>query len=215
MTRLSVLLLLGGAGIFLTPAAASAQFGFSRPSAAADARDCAIRSTRSSTSRRYSYSYGTSFHFNTMMGSFSYTSRQYYSGFSPFVNPIYAAGVYQYYAPAYSQSGSYMTGGTAVKSRPRAGRGSGTAKAQRDSSLPGVRDQITGPSNYEKGGGSCDAGRRSAGAARTRLRKALAASNPAEVASGDTLNELLKEIVRVEAKGAKGASAYIPSLLAG
>jgi hypothetical protein len=45
------------------------------------------------------------------------------------------------------------------------------------------------------------------------LRKVLAPPKPADIVSGDGLNELLREIQRLEAKGAKGPSAYIPSLL--
>jgi hypothetical protein len=118
-----------------------------------------------------------------------------------------APGLYGPYAQ-YGQNGSYMTGGTLVRPDLVLSAQRELMKAQREASLPGARDQIYGQANYEKGAavhpvtGPSDS-----------LRKALAASNTAEVASGDALNEVLKEIIRVEAKGASGPSAYIPSML--
>jgi len=119
----------------------------------------------------------------------------------------YASG---YYASGlYGQSGSYMTGGAGTRTDLLLAQQRAIAQAQRYASEPGARDQITGPANYEKGA-IPDAGPQGPPDA---LRKALAASTPAEVASGDALNVVLKEIIRVEAKGAKGPSAYIPAIL--
>jgi len=126
----------------------------------------------------------------------------------------YASGYYASgaFGTMYGQNGSYMTGGSSGRTDLLLAQQQAIAQAQRYASLPSARDQITGPANYEKGANpaSSDAGPQGPPDA---LRKAMAASNPAEVASGDALNELLKEIIRVEAKGAKGQSAYIPSLL--
>jgi hypothetical protein len=166
---------------------------------------------------RYQYQYGTNFRFNTMAGSFSFSTRRYYWGVSPFVNPYYAAGAYyvggvthSYYSPPYLQNGSYMTGRAMVRPDLVQSAQRAVMQAQRNSSLSSARDLITGPSGYETGHALPATGPQSPPAA---LRKALSASSAIEVASGEPLNELLKEIVRVEKKGASGPSAYIPSLL--
>src|SRR6266545_1647955 len=205
MKRLLLLVVLGVAGLMLTPAAASAQFG------------PPLRPLPSLAPLPTPFS----------LGSLSPIPRPF--AFIPRVRvPIQGSGglvidtrriainniVANYFASGaegsmYGQFGSYMTGGTSVRPDLVQAAQREIMKAQREAALPGARDQISGQSNYEKGMGPAMPG----AGPQDPVRKALAASNPAEVASGDALNELLKEIVRVEAKGAKGPSAYIPSLL--
>ncbi len=201
MIRLSALLLLTGAGLLFTPAAAPAQFGM-RPNGFGGVPIITPSANPFFYVPQYRYSYGTQFNF----GNFSYSSQQYYYG----VNPLPGYSLYQS-APSYMQSGSYMTGGGLTRPDLVQAAERELKKAQREAGQPDAKSQIAGQGNYEKGTGiGAEAAPQGAPDA---LRKALAASNPAEVASGDALNELLKEIVRVEAKGAKGPSAYIPPLL--
>jgi hypothetical protein len=219
MIRLTVLFLLGSAGVLFSPGVSSAQwgrhgfgfnygynynygYGFRNPYYGLGNPFYAVP--------RFGYSYGSSFSINSGLGGFSFGSRYAYSGIVP---PVFGLGYSPYvaYAPIYQQGGSYMTGGALVRPDLVVAAGQVLAKAQREASVPDAKAEISGQWNYEKGGnvatdatipGPSDA-----------LRKALDASNPAEIASGDALNELYKEIVRVEAKGAKGPSAYIPALL--
>lgn len=217
MKRLLLTVVLGVAGLMWTPAAASAQF-FGRPYGGPyphlrplpyPAMLPALPSLGALTRIPNPYAFipriqvgipGSGLVINTrQVALYNIVSNYYASGY-------YASGAY---GSVYGQSGSYMTGGMSGRPDLLVAAQRELMKAQREASLPGVRDQISGQSNYEKGAVPAmpDAG------PQDPLRKALAASNPAEVASGDALNEILKEIVRVEAKGAMGPSGYIPSLL--
>ncbi len=202
MIRVSALILLTGAGLLFTPGTAPAQFG---PRHGGFGGPVIVPSFNPFFYvPQYRYSYGTQLNFNGPIGNFSYSSRQYYYGVDPYP-------AYLYSTPAYLQSGSYMTGGASV--RPDLGQQTQRAisQGQRAASLPDAKDQITGQWNYENG---AVAGANGAGQGQLdALRKALTAPDPADIASGDALNEVLKEIIRVEAKGAKGTSAYIPALL--
>jgi hypothetical protein len=84
------------------------------------------------------------------------------------------------------------------------------AQAQRDASMPGAKSQISGQGDFEKGGAAAQPG---ALPAQDPLRSAIIAPDPDQIVSGDALNQILQEIIRVEAKGAKGPSAFIPPLL--
>jgi hypothetical protein len=122
----------------------------------------------------------------------------------------YASGSYGavlYPSGLYGQRGSYMTGGTSVRPDLVLAAQRQLMKAQHEASLD-ARGQIAGPSNYEKGAHPNTGPQ----VPLDPLSKALAASNPTEVASGEDLNALLKEIIRVD-KGATVPSAYIPSML--
>ena len=209
MFRLSATLVLVGAGLLSAPAPASAQFG--RPPGVGIGGVGGFGFNNSLPGLpsynnpffyvpQYRYAYGSQFQF----GNFSYSSYQYYYG----VNPLPGYAFYQP-SPSYA-SGSYMTGGSSRSDVVQAAERE-VRRAQREAGLPDAKGQIAAQGDFEKGA--------AAGAeiappgAPDALRKALAASNPTEIAAGDSLNEVLREIIRVEAKGAKGASAYVPPQL--
>lgn len=218
MIRLSAPLLLGVTSLLFTPAVASAQFGLRGGPIMPGPTPVIVPSFNPFFYvPQYRYASGTSLNFRTMMGNFSFNTRQYYVGIDqpawgvfPTV-PLWQV-YYYYYIPPYRQYGSYMMGGGIVRPDVVQAASLALSKAQREAAGPGARALIAGPSNYEKGGSHPmpEAGPL---APPDALRKALTASSPAEVASGEALNELLKEIVRVTNKGASGPSAYIPSLL--
>jgi hypothetical protein len=223
MKRLLLAVVLGVVGLMLTPAAASAQFRphpfgpslrplpslsplNSLPSLGALSR---IPNPYAFIPRiQVGLPLSGGLVLNTRQIAINNMAYNYYYASAYYTSAYFASGTYG----MYGQSGSYMTGGTLGRPDLVQAAQREITKAQRDASLPGARDLISGPSNYEKGTAPAlpDGGLQGQPDV---LRKALAASNPAEVASGESLNELFKEIVRVEAKGAKGPSAYIPSLL--
>jgi len=211
MTRLLVLLLLGGAGVLATPAVSSAQFGFRYGGGYNYGFGAPVfgPSNPFFGLPHFNYQYGQQYNFNTSLGSFSIGTRSYYSGIAP---PVFLSGYNPYIpsVPIYQQGGSYMTGGAQVRPDLVQAAERAMVKAQREASVPDVRGQISDQNNYEKGiTAASDAVIQPPP---PDLRKALEAASPAEVVSGAALNELLKEIVRVEAKGAKGPAAYIPPL---
>jgi len=219
MKRVSVLLL-GVAGLMLTPAAASAQFGlpFGSPFGGPFGPQLrplpslpvlpALPSLGALTQIPNPYSYIPRIQVGIPGAGLVINTRR--IAVNNIVANYYASG---YYASGlYGQNGSYMTGSTGTRTDLLAAQQRAITQAQREASLPGARDQITGQANYEKGAAPAHPEDGPQGPP-DALRKALAASSPAEVASGDALNEVLKEVIRVEAKGAKGPSAYIPSLL--
>lgn len=212
MKRLAAVAALVAAALFATPAVASAQFGL-RPNPGFPGSMPVIVPSFNPFFYvpQYRYSYGTNWQFNTTMGNFSFQSRQVYWGVNQFANPYNAAAVYAM-TPAYLQGGSYMTGGVGARGDLLLAQQRAVAQAQRYATSPSARDQITGPANYEKGAVVAIPDTGSQGMP-DGLRKALAASSPADVASGEALNALLKEIIRVDTKGAVVSAAYIPSLL--
>ena len=211
MTRLMVLLVLGGAGVLATPGVSSAQFGFRYGAGYGFGGPIIGPANPFFGLPRFNYQYGQQFNFNTGIGSFSYGTRSYYSGIAP---PVFLYGGYTpYYSgvPIYQQGGSYMTGGAQVRPDLVQAAERAMVKAQREASMPeDVKTQISDQNNYERG--IAAASGVGVQAPPADLRKALDAASPAEIMSGAALNELLKEIVRAEAKGAKGPAAYIPPL---
>jgi hypothetical protein len=155
--------------------------------------------------------------------------------FSPFnrnYNPSYnyAAQYYYFnrlsygssYAPSYSpsygsspSSGGYMTGGvrnSAVDSSYR-----DYARAQQQSSTLPTAPAATGARNaiydqwvYEKLGVKTVPGIKPGEDNTATLNKALSATDEAELASGELLNQLLVATVAAEGKGAKADSAFLP-----
>jgi len=128
---------------------------------------------------------------------------------SMIASEYYAVGVAGY---LYGQNGAYTTGSPSTRSDLLIAAQREVMRAQREAALPSARDQLSGQSNSAKGAvhATPDTGPQGPPDA---LRKALAASTPADVASGEALNEVLKEITRVDTKGANVPSGYVPSLL--
>lgn len=220
MKRLASALVLVAAGLLFTPAVASAQFGL-RPNPAFPGPTPVIVPSVNPFFYipQYRYVGGTNFGFQTMMGNFLFSTRQVYWGLDEPVWGMYptvpAWQVYYYYSPAYYKNTPYMIGGgLSVSGRPDLllQQQRAIAQAQRYASTHSARDQITAPASYEKGGvlGLPEPGPQGPPAA---LRQALAAANPADVASGESLNAILKEIIRVDTKSASVATAYVPPLL--
>jgi hypothetical protein len=84
-------------------------------------------------------------------------------------------------------------------------------RAQRDAGQPPARSEIAGQWGYEKGAPPSGSG--GGGPFPDPLQAAVVAPEPDKIVSGDALNDILREVMRVEAKGAKGPSAFIPPLL--
>jgi len=110
----------------------------------------------------------------------------------------------------YGQGGAYMTGSGNTNSDYVLAAQRNLARAQRDAGLVGAKDEIAAQWKFEKGN---NAPMPEAGPLSDPVRVAVAPTDPARIASGEVLNTLLKEVVRVEAKGARGPSAYVPPLL--
>jgi hypothetical protein len=135
---------------------------------------------------------------------------RYYSGITN-PNVYYAAGLVlnqsQYQATPYGQGGSFLTGGVNQRNDLVQAAQRNIQQAQRQAAMPNARAAISGQADYEKGGPGGGI------ALPDPLRTAIVAPEPDQVVSGDALNEILKEVIRVIDKGAKGPSAYIPPLL--
>jgi hypothetical protein len=110
----------------------------------------------------------------------------------------------------YWQGGSYMTGSGNTNSDYILAAQRNLARAQREAGALDAKDEIAGLWKYEKGN---NAPMPEVAPLTDPIRVAIAPTDPAMISSGEVLNTLLKEIVRVEAKGARGPSAYVPPLL--
>lgn len=205
MTRLTILVVLGGAGLLFTPAAASAQFvGFGlphRPGFGGFGAPTIVPSMNPFFYvPRYYATSGISI--PTMYGG-NLTFRSAYGG----IYPPYAYNMpYQFYG----QSGSYMTGSPNTRNDYVLAAQRNMAKAQRDATANATRTEISGLGNYEKGLPPPDLGPTLAEEA---FRAPLAPADLTKVSSGEALNVLLKQIIALEAKGAKGPAPYIPPML--
>ena len=159
---------------------------------------------------RFRYTYGSQYTFNSTIGSFSFGQR--YTSVTPWPeNPfaLYAAASLYLYAGGYGQGRAYTTGGANVDSDIALMRQRAIQLAQREASRTSSRSAIAGQADYEKGAKPAPG----PAAVPEDVRRVLAAPQPAEIVSGDALNQLTKEIVRIEAKGAKGPSGYVSALL--
>jgi len=209
MTRLTALLLIGGAAVLVTPAAAPAQFvrPFGLPGGAPLTVPIVPPVQLVPTVRlvppvrivnpvigfpQFRTQSSTMFRF----GNISFSSR--FNAVGP------AAWAFR---PNYAQDvidGSYVIGWGNARTDLAAQEADRLMKAQREAGLPGGTAGATVGSGGPMvgGAGQIDA-----------LPKALGPVDPAAVNSGEALNDLLKEIVRAQAKGAKGPSAYVPTLV--
>jgi hypothetical protein len=122
---------------------------------------------------------------------------------TPYLIPVIAS---------YGQTGSYMTGGSHVKPNFVVAAQRNLARAQREAAAPaGAKAEIAGQWNYEKG--SVRAREEPFPVVPDPIRIAIAPPDPAQISSGEALNTLLKEIIALEARGARGPSGYIHPLL--
>ncbi|MBN9117759.1 MAG: hypothetical protein J0I06_01070 [Planctomycetes bacterium] len=224
MSRLSTLFVLGGAGLLFTPVAASAQF--IRPFGLPGGAPLTVPIVRPVPLvplvpivrpvmpvapvplispvigwPQYQFSYGSRISF----GGFTVSNQQFAYGplayaFRPGV-PTYiwptaaynTYGVYGVYRPTSQSVTEYDV----------------LAKAQREASAVAALSS-GGSRNPAPALVVADT---AAPVPADMARPALPPADGARIASGDALNDALKEIVRAEGKGAKGPSAYIPPLL--
>ncbi|MCI0704747.1 MAG: hypothetical protein L0241_27130 [Planctomycetia bacterium] len=199
------LFILGGLGLFLTPTVASAQFGL--PAGA----PVIVPSTNPFFYvPKYRYTYGANITAPTLFGQASIGyQRTYISTTNPalwqFV-PVYPSW--------YSTGGSYMSGNPNVRNDLLKQVQLDMAKAQRDAGMgAGVRNQIANQWIYEKGGVVARPDPKFNPEQPDLIAKALAPVDPEQIGTGESLNDLLTAITTVEAKGAKGPSAFIPPSL--
>jgi hypothetical protein len=209
MARLTVVFVLIGGGVLGTSAPAPAQY-MMPPAFGYTGAGRIPRIVPSFNPFYYvpQYRYGSQFSFATPYGSFGFSSYQSYSAINNPYATLWALNQLQY-APSYAQGGSYLTGGVNTRADLVLAAQRNLAQAQREASTPGARAAIADQWDYEKGGAAPADG---AGDPRNMLRGAVVAPEPEQIISGEALNEILKEVVRAEAKGAKGPSAFIPPL---
>src|SRR5438105_193723 len=142
MNRLSALLVLGGFGLLFTPSAASAQFGppFGSPFGFPPGTPVIVPSTNPFFYvPQYRYTSGAQITAPTLFGNATIGYRQ--TAWS--VNPPWTWGVAPSY-PLYMQGGSYMMGTPNVRGDLVLAAQRDLAKAQREASVQGARDQISG-----------------------------------------------------------------------
>jgi hypothetical protein len=218
MKRLLLLVVLGGAGLMLTPAVASAQFGMPYGIRYQQRNFFMGPSTTpfyftpryvTSTSMRISTPIPTIFGSTSINLSRTLVTNRVPSAYAATAYAPYALSIPYVSYSLYGQTGSYITGAANSHSDFVYNQQRDIAKAQREYSLLNSQSEIAGQWNYEKG----NAPMLDINPLPDPLRVALAPTDPAMVTSGKVHNTLLKEIARVEAKGAKGPSAYIPPLL--
>ena len=202
------MVVLGGAGLLFTPAAASAQFvGFGMRGPFAP--PVIVPSTNPFFYvPQYRYSSGFALNVPTMFGNTRLGFGQTYWG----VNNPYAMAAFSYsYAyPYYAQGGSYMTAGANTRNDFMLAAQRNMAKAQRDATATATRTEISGLGSYEKGLPPPDLGPT---LAQEAFRAPQAPVDVAKIASGEALNFLVKQIGLLEARGAKGPAPYIPPML--
>jgi hypothetical protein len=213
MKRLLLVAVLGAAGLMLTPAMASAQFmpyGINYQQ-----RNIFVGPVNYPFMFTPRYITSTSIQFRTpiptLFGNTSVSlSRTLVTNRQPagYGYVAYAASAGPY---VYGQGGSYITASTNSRPNLALAQQKIIAQAQRDLSLPGAKSEISEQWNYEKGNNKEPMP--DIGPLPDPIRIALAPTDSAQVMSGEVLNVLLKEIVRVEGTGARGPSAYIPPLL--
>jgi hypothetical protein len=212
MGRLAVLLVVVSVGVVLSPARAAAQigvppFGFSNGMFVPNRVPVIVPSFNPFYYvPQYAYTSG----YRLSYGGISLGFTQSYVGVSnPFVTS-WALNQLQY-TPPYGQGGSYITGGTNVNNDLVLAAQRTLMKAQREASTTGARSEISSQGAYEKGAKVPDPV--PAPPAPDLLRSAIVAPEPNQVVSGDALNLILKEILRVETKGVKAPSAFLSPLL--
>lgn len=211
-SKFTVAAVLGGAGLFLTPAPASAQFygGFVRfgsPSFGLQPLPSLPALTPLS-----SFPFGGS--------GFNYISAPFIGGYgrlgqgpwTPYVGG-YAVSMYGLYGgyPGYgSPGGSYSSLDPYQQHYYRAQRSAGMYSSD------GAKGQILDSGTYERAPAAGAVARNVGGPDLEVLQKALAASSEAEVASGEALNHILAAVQAREGKGPKSvASAFLaPNLMA-
>lgn len=208
MTRLTTLMVLAGAGFVLSPSVASAQFGYGYPSAYGAPRIVPSFNPFFYVPQ-YRYQSFSSLNVQTMYGSFSLGTRQYYYGVT---NPAWALA--PAYPTFYAQGGSYISGGSA---RPNLALEAqrDLARAQRAMGLPGAYGSSSSGSASGSAGSTSvvPAAPTIAGSEMPEgFEKALAPAERARVLSGASLNELLAAIVKAEPKGGERASAFVSPL---
>jgi hypothetical protein len=195
---------LGFAGMALTPGTASAQFYFGR-----------------SQQYNYQFNYGPSFNPYFYVPQFRFQQSSYFSYSTPFGSASFGFYRYSYgpspaaawaLAPAvpfyYGQAGSGLTVGSTQNNL--------ALQAQRDLAnaqrvMSGLRKQ----GDYY----SASLGENPKVATKVdlpngiALDQALAPADPKRIASGEALNDLLREILIAEKRGLTRPSAFLPTLL--
>lgn len=141
---------------------------------------------------RYTFQYST--HVTNPYSGATLRTQTFYSSISP---PIWG------YPAFYPQSGQEMYGGASSGSNIALQNQYDLQRAQRTMAAGGYG------SSGEKPGGLAVVGTPGGVAMPDGFAKALAPADRARVISGETLNELLKEIVKAEPKGGNRASAFV------
>jgi hypothetical protein len=200
MNRLSIILVLGAVTLAFSPATAAAQFGpgprFNGPVFVPPVNPFFFVP-------QYRYQYGSQLNFQAAGANFSLGSSRFYQGVAP---PAFYAPVYPSF---YAQGGSYMSGSAGP-------RPNFALQAQRD--LANAQKAMGAPNLAGAGGPGVEkpaaaVGKIEVGPMPDGFGKALAPADRARVLSGESLNELLAEIVKAEPKGGNRPSAFVPALL--
>lgn len=202
MTRLTALFVLAGAGFVLSPATASAQFGYGRPGVYGPVIVPSFNPFFYVPQYRYQQSFGLNV--PTMYGNLSIGASRYYYGMT---NPAWAL------APAaplfYSPSQSYMSG-SSVRPNFALEAQRDLARAQRAMGRPGATGAATGAA---VGGTAAPApGAEAAPNLPAGFEKVLAPAERAKVLSGEALNNLLAAIARAEQRRVDRPSAFVSPL---
>ncbi|VTR91543.1 unnamed protein product [Gemmata massiliana] len=199
MTRLTAIIILGGAGFLLSPTTASAQFG---PRAGLGGPAPIIVPSFNPFFYVPQYRYqSTTFLPGPFSNTTIWTTRYYYS-----TNPIWS--VSPAYPAIYSQSlgSSYSSMGV----RPNL-----ALEAQRD--LMRAQRSMSTPPASTSAVGSKPAGAVIESVPSSPMPEgfgtALAPADRAKVLSGESLNDLLTAIVKAEPNGGLRASAFVPNML--
>lgn len=203
MTRLTALFVLVGAGLMLSPTTASAQFGFGFPRAyGGPSIGPSFNPFFAAPYFRYQQSYGLSL--PSPYGNLTFRSQ--YSSYGYF-NP--ATTLLPVVPTFYSQSGSYMSGGSA---RPNfaADMQHDIQRAQRAASMPGGNDSNAGSSAT---GSLTPAPVVDRGASNPReLEKEIGPVDRKKVLSGESLNNLLGAIAKAELRNVERPAAFVSPL---
>ena len=197
MTRLFVLLLAAGAGLTLSPASASAQFGPGYP----NFRNPVIVPSFNPFYYvpQYRYQSGFSLNVPTPYGPSTIATSRYYYGVN---NPAAVLG--SAYPSLYLQGGSATSGGAGMRTNFALQAQRDLAAAQRAMSAPG------GSSTSSSSGTRPAAGGEAGPVVPDGFGRALAPADRARVLSGEALNDLLAAVVKAEPKGGNRPSAFVP-----
>ncbi|MBX9582100.1 MAG: hypothetical protein K2X87_17480 [Gemmataceae bacterium] len=227
--RAAVVGVFGGLGVAASAGPAAAQFGggFGLPAVPVLPSVSAVPTLRTPGiptvyGNPLNFSYGRQYQVTAVspLGGTGTFRREFYGpaglwGYRRYAASYAAAATYNpLYAPTYS---SYMSGG--VKNAAVDNAAKDFARAQQmqaaaaRNARPGARNAIYDQWAYERLDAAGLAGLRAGGEAPAALAEAMAAPDPAAVASGDALNHVLVGVVAAEPKGARVESAYVSPLI--